>query len=112
MVLVRPPDERQPDKFYAKPNYGTYRTAHRQQGARSKESKANCLRNRRTPEGLPVASKEDNQAIGAVHNFGNQSEASKKKAVVAIARQLIVDLWRLKTGRVSAQELKLVMVGG
>jgi hypothetical protein len=32
--------------------------------------------------------------------------------VVAIARQLIVDLWRLKTGRISVQELKLVMVGG
>ena len=41
-----------------------------------------------------------------------KNAASKKKAVVAIARQLIVDLWRLKTGRVSAQELKLVMVGG
>jgi hypothetical protein len=41
-----------------------------------------------------------------------KNAASKKKAVVAIARQLIVDLWRLKTGRVSVQELKLVMVGG
>jgi len=36
----------------------------------------------------------------------------KKKAVVAIGRQLIVDLWRLQTGRASAQELKLIMVGG
>ena len=35
----------------------------------------------------------------------------KKKAVVAIGRQLIVDLWRLQTGRASAQELKLIMVG-
>src|SRR6201988_5112860 len=36
----------------------------------------------------------------------------KKKAVVATGRQLIVDLWRLQTGRSSAQELKLVMIGG
>jgi transposase len=35
----------------------------------------------------------------------------KKKAVVAIGRQLMVDLWRLQTGRVTAQELNLVMVG-
>ena len=36
--------------------------------------------------------------------------ALKKKAVVAIARQLMVDLWRLQTGRITAQELNLVMV--
>ena len=36
----------------------------------------------------------------------------KKKAVVAIGRQLIVDLWRLQTGRSTAQELNLVMIGG
>jgi hypothetical protein len=36
----------------------------------------------------------------------------KKKAVVAIGRQLIVDLWRLHTGRASAQQLNLVMIGG
>jgi len=36
----------------------------------------------------------------------------KKKAVVAIGRQLIVDLWRLQTGRASAQQLNLVMIGG
>ena len=35
----------------------------------------------------------------------------KKKAVVAIGRQLIVDLWRLQTGRASGQELNLVMIG-
>jgi transposase len=33
----------------------------------------------------------------------------KKKAVVAIGRQLIVDIWRLQTGRISAQELGLIM---
>jgi transposase len=37
--------------------------------------------------------------------------ALKKKAVIAIGRQLMVDLWRLQTGRVTAQELNLVMIG-
>jgi transposase len=36
----------------------------------------------------------------------------KKKAVVAIGRQLMVDIWRLQTGRISAQELNLIMVEG
>ena len=34
----------------------------------------------------------------------------KKKAVVAIARQLIVDIWRLQTGRITAQALGLIMI--
>lgn len=38
------------------------------------------------------------------------NRALKKKAVVAITRQLLVDLWRLETGRISAAELGLVMV--
>lgn len=40
------------------------------------------------------------------------NRALKKKAVVAIGRQLMVDLWRLQTGRVTAQELNLVMIDG
>jgi transposase len=36
----------------------------------------------------------------------------KKKAVVAIGRQLIVDIWRLQTGRITAQELGLIMIEG
>jgi transposase len=40
------------------------------------------------------------------------NRALKKKAVVAIGRQLMVDLWRLHTGRVGAPELNLVMIGG
>src|ERR1700675_948684 len=36
--------------------------------------------------------------------------ALKKKAVIAIGRQLMVDLWRLQTGRGTAQELNLIMV--
>jgi transposase len=33
------------------------------------------------------------------------SVAARKKAIVALARQLAVDLWRIATGRVQAQEL-------
>ena len=34
--------------------------------------------------------------------------AARKKAIVAVARQLAVDLWRIKTGRLSAEELGLI----
>jgi hypothetical protein len=34
----------------------------------------------------------------------------KKKAVVAIGRRLMVDIWRMQTGRISAQELGLIMI--
>jgi len=40
------------------------------------------------------------------------NRALKKKAIVAIGRQLMVDLWRLQTGHISAQELNLVMIDG
>jgi hypothetical protein len=33
--------------------------------------------------------------------------AARKKAIVAVARQL-VDLWRIKTGRLRAEELGLI----
>ena len=44
--------------------------------------------------------------------LGGTNRTLKKKAVVAIGRQLIVDLWRLETGRATAKELNLVMIGG
>src|SRR5438067_2607405 len=34
--------------------------------------------------------------------------AARKKAIVAVARQLAVDLWRIRTGRVSAEKLGLI----
>jgi transposase len=34
--------------------------------------------------------------------------AARKKAIVAVARQLAVDLWRIRTGRLSAEELGLI----
>src|SRR6266403_2300979 len=35
--------------------------------------------------------------------------AARKKAIVAVARQLAVDLWRIRTGRVSAAQLGLII---
>jgi transposase len=45
--------------------------------------------------------------------FGNPkaTKAARKKAIVAIARQMAVDLWRWRTGRVRAADLGWVMVG-
>src|SRR6266436_1792801 len=37
------------------------------------------------------------------------NRALKRKAIVAVARQLFIDIWRMRTGQVSAQELGLVM---
>lgn len=37
-------------------------------------------------------------------------KAQRKKAVVALARRLAVDLWRIKTGRAKPEDLGLVMV--
>ena len=34
--------------------------------------------------------------------------AARKKAIVAVARQLAVDLWRIRTGRVKAEKLGLI----
>jgi transposase len=47
------------------------------------------------------------------HVFGNPkaTKAAKKKAIVAIARQMAVDLWRWRTGRVKPEELGWTMVG-
>ena len=38
-------------------------------------------------------------------------KAARKKAIVAIARQMAVDLWRWRTGKVKAKDLGWVMVG-
>jgi len=45
--------------------------------------------------------------------FGNPkaTKAAKKKAIVAMARQMAVDLWRWRTGRVQPADLGWVMVG-
>ena len=39
------------------------------------------------------------------------TKGAKKKAIVAIARQLAVDLWRWRTGRVTPEQLGWKMVG-
>jgi transposase len=45
---------------------------------------------------------------GALLEDRKASAAARKKAIVALARQLAVDLWRIATGRVQAAELGLV----
>jgi transposase len=47
------------------------------------------------------------------HVFGNPkaTKAAKKKAIVAMARQMAVDLWRWRTGRVKPEDLGWTMVG-
>jgi transposase len=47
------------------------------------------------------------------HVFGNPkaTKAARKKAIVAMARQMAVDLWRWRTGRVQPEALGWVMVG-
>ena len=39
------------------------------------------------------------------------SKAARKKAIVAIARQMAVDLWRWRTGRAKPEELGWIMAG-
>ena len=45
--------------------------------------------------------------------FGNPkaTKAAKKKAIVALARQMAVDLWRWRTGRVPPETFGWTMVG-
>jgi transposase len=45
--------------------------------------------------------------------FGNPkaTKAAKKKAIVAVARQMAVDLWRWRTGRVAPEAFGWTMVG-
>ena len=45
---------------------------------------------------------------GALLEDRKASAAARKKAIVALARQLAVDLWRSATGRVQAHQLGLV----
>lgn len=47
------------------------------------------------------------------HVFGNPkaTKAARKKAIVAMARQMAVDLWRWRTGRVQPEALGWKMVG-
>jgi hypothetical protein len=33
----------------------------------------------------------------------------KKKAAVAVARRLLIDIWKMRTGRTTAQELGLIL---
>ena len=39
------------------------------------------------------------------------TKAARKKAIVAMARQMAVDLWRWRTGRVQPEQLGWTMMG-
>ena len=45
---------------------------------------------------------------GAVLDDPKACAAARKKAIVALARRLAVDLWRMATGRVQPEELGFV----
>jgi transposase len=45
----------------------------------------------------------------AIFHAPTRSSAARKKAIVAVARQLAVDLWRIATGRVRAEDLGLIL---
>jgi transposase len=38
------------------------------------------------------------------------NKALKKKAIVAVARRLFIDIWRIRTGRTTAEEVGLVLI--
>jgi transposase len=46
---------------------------------------------------------------GALVRDKGHSSCARKKAIIALARRLAVDLWRIATGRITAQELGLTM---
>jgi transposase len=43
-----------------------------------------------------------------LHRGALATGAARKKAIVAVARQLAVDLWRIRTGQVSPETLGLI----
>ena len=54
------------------------------------------------PNYKPVRKWRQTLAKGAL-----ATKAARKKAIVAVARQLAVDLWRIRTGRVTAEQMGL-----
>jgi transposase len=49
------------------------------------------------------------QRWNAVWRAPSRNAAARKKAIVAVARQLAVDLWRIATGRVQPRDLGLIL---
>ena len=48
------------------------------------------------------------QRLGVLAKGARSTGAARKKAIVAVARHLAVDLWRLHTGRGTAAQLGLM----
>ncbi|MBA2436468.1 MAG: hypothetical protein H0V54_15550 [Chthoniobacterales bacterium] len=58
----------------------------------------------------PIAQAQYRAVVKWRHFLGKgalATGAARKKAIVAVARQLAVDLWRIRTGRVEAATLGL-----
>jgi hypothetical protein len=41
--------------------------------------------------------------------LGGSNQVLKKKAAVAVARRLLIDIWKMRTGRTTAQALGLIL---
>ena len=41
--------------------------------------------------------------------LGGSNKVLKKKAAVAVGRRLLIDIWKMRTGRTTAQELGLIL---
>ena len=62
------------------------------------------------PNYKPVVKWRQILAKGGANRTGPiATGAARKKAIVAVARQLAVDLWRIKTGRLRAEQLGLTI---
>lgn len=76
--------------------------------ARQPQTESRPGRDRLAPRPLPARVSRRQKMAPLVRQRRPGHRRTKKKAIVAVARQLAVDLWRLRTGRVSAQTLGLV----
>src|SRR5215472_772457 len=58
-------------------------------------------------------SRRASSAIGPVvqwrQSLNSPNKALKKKAAVAVARRVVIDIWRMRTGAKTAQELGLIL---
>jgi hypothetical protein len=54
-----------------------------------------------------IDSKLDSPSVHSESKGALATGAARKKAIVAVARQLAIDLWRIRTGRCCAEQLGL-----
>jgi hypothetical protein len=61
------------------------------------------------PGSLPAQLQASRQMAADPGQRGTSHRSGPQKAIVAVARQLAVDLWRIKTGRLTAEQLGLTI---